>query len=155
MATLTLGAQPGFTEIADSTFDAGNAVSAATMKALNADAKFATVRQEIFEGYYHHGDTVILPTSAADGYTYARAELNYMWSIYATAPPSSITAGQTTPPSLTTRGAAGQLLEIQGWVVDPTTGVVSLNTHYYVTNGAEGTTTDGVIKVTVIATRLK
>ena len=75
--SLSLGTQPGFTEIADSTFDAGNAASDSALKAVNAAAKFGVVRNEQFYGYYANGETVALPVSPADGYAYSRSELRY------------------------------------------------------------------------------
>ena len=44
--SLTLSAQPGFTELPDSDFDAGNVASDTNMKALNAASKFGVVRNE-------------------------------------------------------------------------------------------------------------
>ena len=80
--SLTLTAQPGFTELPDNDFDAGAPASDSNMKALNAAAKFGVVRNEQFYGYYANGETVVLPVSPADGYAYSRQELLYSWSVY-------------------------------------------------------------------------
>src|SRR5258708_4541263 len=106
MSSLTLSAQPGFTEIPDSAFNAGNAVSQATAQQLNADAKYAAVRNEQFWGFYKNGETVALPTSPADGYNYVRAELTYDWSLYSTAGPGAgaLNGTQTEPTPAATGG---------------------------------------------------
>ena len=44
--SLTLSAQPGFTDIPDSTFNSAATLSSSALKSLNADAKFGAVRNE-------------------------------------------------------------------------------------------------------------
>jgi len=153
MATLTLTSQPGFTEIADTAFDAGNAVTAANMKAINADAKFAAVRTEEFWGYYKHGETVALPISPADGYAYERAELRYTWSIYWTgAPPGSALNGTQTPPSRGATGGAGHLLQM-GFDIVQTTGVIECTVSYHKDGGEQTDPHDGILMVVTHAKR--
>jgi hypothetical protein len=156
MASLLLSAQPGFTEIADTTFDDGNPVTAATMKALNASAKFAAVRDEQFWGFYKHGETVVLPTSPADGYAYERAELTYDWSIVGTGTPGggAYAGVQVLPAGAGGNGGGGQLLSINA-MVDEATGAVSTLIAYYITNGAQSNTHDGVLMVRTHAQRLR
>jgi hypothetical protein len=48
---------------------------------VSHNAKFANLRPEVFTGIYHNGDTVPLPTSPSDSYAYARAELQYLYSV--------------------------------------------------------------------------
>ncbi|HWE50460.1 MAG TPA: hypothetical protein VG273_11745 [Bryobacteraceae bacterium] len=150
--SLTLMTQPGFTELADTAFDAPNPLTADLLKPLNADAKFAAVRNEQFWGYYRNGETVLLPISAADAYQYSRAELVYTWSIYSTAPPTTALLGTQSTPTPGSRTGGGQLLEITA-NVNQTTGAVAINTAYFVTGGAESDTNDGILFVTVHAQR--
>jgi hypothetical protein len=153
MATLILTSQPGFTEVPDSAFDATNPVTAANMKSINAAAKFAAVRTEEFQGYYKHGETVQLPVSLADGYAYAREELVYAWSVYWTgAPPGSALNGTPTPPSRGATGGSGMLLQM-GFNIDPATGGIACDVSYYVPNGAQTDTHDGILLVTTHAKR--
>jgi len=151
--TLTLTSQPGFTEIPDSAFDAGNPVTAANMKAMNAAAKFSAVRTEEFWGFYKHGETIQLPTSPADGYEYAREELRYTWSIYWTgAPPGSALNGTQTAPSRGATSGSGMLLQM-GFHIDQATGAVTCDVSYYVANGSQTDTQDGILMVTTHAKR--
>jgi hypothetical protein len=154
MATLTLTSQPGFTEVPDSAFDGGNAVTAANMKAINADAKFAAVRTEEFWGYYKHGETVALPISPADGYAYTRAELRYTWSIYwSGSPPGSALNGTQTPPSRGVTSAPGLVLQF-GANVDQATGVVECSMTYHKDGGETSPDThDGILMILTHAKR--
>ncbi len=147
MPTLVLTSQPGFTDVPDSSFDAGNPVTAANMKALNAAAKFAAVRNEEFWGYYKHGETVQLPVSPADWYAYAVEELLFIWAIFWTgAPPGSALNGTQTPPSRGATGGSGNLLQM-GFSVDQATGLVTCDISYYVQGGAQADTNDGILLV--------
>lgn len=149
--SLTLSAQPGFTELADALFDTGATPSDATLKAANSNSKFAAVRNEQFWGFYEHGDTVLLPVSPADGYEYSREELVYSWSIYSSAPPTgAFTAGQQATPTAGANSGAGTLLGVNA-NVDQTTGVVSLTVAYW--NGSQTNTTDGILMVIAHAQR--
>jgi hypothetical protein len=151
--SLILSEQPGFTEIPDTTFDAGNVIAAATMKALNAAAKFAVVRDEQFWGFYKHGETVALPTSPADGYTYQRSELRYTWSWFWTgAAPGSALAGTQTTPSRGATSGQGHLLEFGADVVQAT-GVISTDVHYHKDGGSQTDTHDGILMVVTHAQR--
>jgi hypothetical protein len=147
--SLTLTAQPGFTELPDSTFDAGGPLTSASMKSLNADAKFGAVRNEQFWGYYRNGETVALPTSPIDGYEYSRAELLYSWSIYWTASAPSACNGTHTPSTGAT-GGAGTFLQMRS-NVDQSTGAVSTMVSYY--KSSQTDTTDGILMVMIHAQR--
>jgi hypothetical protein len=151
--SLILGTQPGFTDVADSAFNGGGAASAANLKSVNANAKFAVVRQEVFWGFYKHGETVALPISPADGYQYQRSELNYLWSCYwsAAAPASALNGTQQVPTRGSTSGQ-GTLLQF-GFFVDQNTGVVSTEVDYY--KSQQMNTHDGILLVITIATRDK
>ena len=151
MATLVLSSQPGFTEVPDQSLDAGNPVSSAVLKALNAACKFAAVRTEQYWGYYKHGETVVLPISPADGYAYAREELRYTWSVYWTgAPPGSALLGTQVAPSRGATSGEGTVLSM-GFDVDEASGMVECLVSYYKT--AQQDTHDGILMVMVHGTR--
>ena len=148
--SLTLGTQPGFTEVADSTFDAGNAVSDSALKALNGAAKFGVVRNEQFFGYYKDGETVVLPVSPADAYAYSRSELVYDAIVYWSGSAGSACAGTQTAPTKGATTGQGQLLQF-GYNVDQATGLVSCQASYFKT--AQMDVNDGVLCVVTHAQR--
>jgi len=149
---LTLAAIPGFTELPDASFAAGATASDADMKSLNADAKFAVVRNEQFWGFYKHGETVALPVSPADGYEYARNELLYSWSFYwSGSAPGALNGTHGTPARGATSGG-GTLLEF-GALVDPATGAVTCNVDYF--SGTQHNSNDGILLVITHAQRAR
>ena len=148
--SLTLSAQPGFTELVDSTFNTGNPVSAATNKSLNADVKFAAVRNEQFWGFYRNGETVALPVSPADGYEYSQSELVYSWSWYWTGSAPTALNGTQSPPTGGATSGSGTLLQMQSQV-NQSTGLVSTVVSYYKT--AQQDTNDGILMVITHAQR--
>jgi len=148
--SLTLGTQPGFTEIADTSFDAGNPLTDTIMTQLNEAAKFGVVRNEQFFGYYANGETVVLPVSPADGYAYERSELLYSWGWYWTGAATGPCAGTMTPPPRGATSGQGNLLQM-GANVDQTTGLVSTVVSYFKT--AEQDTNDGILLVVTQAMR--
>lgn len=150
MPSLTLTSQPGFTEVPDSSLDAGNPVTSAVIKAMNSASKFAAVRTEQFYGYYRNGETVVLPVSPADGYQYAREELLYSWSTYWTGGAPSALNGTQTAPTRGATGGEGNLLQF-GANVDQVTGAVSCVASYYKTSQQDPN--DGILLVITHATR--
>ena len=148
--SLTLLTPPGFTEIPDANFAAGATASDTDLKALNADAKFAAVRNEQFWGFYKNGDTVALPVSPADGYTYGRTELVYSFSWWWTGSCPSVCAGTQTPPTKGATSGPGTVLQMWG-EVNQATGVVTTQVSYYKTSQTD--TGDGVLLVIVHALR--
>jgi len=149
--SLTLVAAPGFTEIPDANFNAGNPLSDSDLKNLNAAAKFAAVRGEQFWGFYKHGETVAVPTSPADGYVYSRSELIYVASFFNTGSYGGALAGTQVAPVPGATSQPGTVLQF-GCFVDPGTGVVSCAVAYF--NGStQHNTTDGIVVVTTIALR--
>lgn len=151
MSTLTLSTQPGFTDIPDSALNAGNPVTATTLKAVKNDAEFAAVRSEEFWGYYKHGETVQLPVSPADGYEYTRQELFYTWMWYWTGrPPSSPLNGTQTLPARGATTPGGTLLSL-GSIVDQATGLITLDVSYF--NGNTTNSNDGILIVMIHAKR--
>jgi hypothetical protein len=150
--SLSLSSIPGFTEILDTAFAAGSAVSDAVMKALSAVAKFAVVRNEQFYGYYKNGEIVALPVSPADGYPYSRAELRYTWSWYWTGSGGADCNGATNPPTKGSTTGEGLMLQ-SGANVDQLTGLVSTTVSYYKT--AQQDKADGILLVMVHAQRAR
>ncbi len=150
MASLTLSTIPGFTAIPTSDFDAGNPATDTDLKALKSNAEFAAVRNEQFWGYYKSGETVGLPTSPADGYTYARNELVYSYSFYWTGSATGACNGTHTAPGRGATTGAGTVLQT-GALVDPATGVVTTNVSYFKT--AQTDTNDGILLVITHAQR--
>lgn len=148
--SLTLSAQPGFTEIPDTTFAAGNAASSSAMTALNDDAKFAAVRNEQFYGYYRNGETVVLPVSPADGYEYSMSELRFSHSWYWTGSATGPCDGTETPPPRGATSGSGLILQL-GADVNQQTGLVTTNVSYYKTG--EQDTNDGILMVITHAQR--
>ncbi|HEX4311875.1 MAG TPA: hypothetical protein VHZ25_17730 [Acidobacteriaceae bacterium] len=148
--SLSLSAQPGFTDIADSTWDNGNAITAPNVKALNANAQFGAVRNEQFWGFYRDSETVATPVSPADGYAYSRAELRYTWSIFWTGSASGALNGTQATPSRGARSGGGTLLEV-GFNVDQATGGVACTVDYF--SGTQTNTHDGILMVTTHAQR--
>jgi len=151
--SLTLSTVPGFTEIPDTSFNAGATASDSDLKALNADAKFAAVRNEQFWGYYKHGETGALPVSPVDGYVYARSELVCTWSVYwSGAPPAGALNGTHTSPARGATSAGGTLLQM-GFEVVQATGAVTCAVSYY--SGSQHDTNDGILLVVTHAQRLR
>ena len=148
--SLTLSTQPGFAEIPDSTFAAGNAASSSAMTALNENAKFAAVRNEQFYGYYANGETVVLPVSPADGYAYSRGELRYSFSWYWSGSATGACAGTETAPPRGATSGSGQVLQF-GANVDQGTGAVTTNVSYW--KSSEQDTNDGILLVITHAQR--
>lgn len=148
--SLTLTSQPGFTEVTDATFDTGNPVTSAALKSVNADAKFAAVRNEQFWGYYRNGETVMLPVSAADGYEYSRKELLYSWSVYWTGSQLTALNGTQSAPAGGATSGSGTPLQMK-FNVDQTTGLVSTIVSYYKTSQQD--TNDGILLVVTHAQR--
>ncbi len=152
MPSLTLASAPGFTELSASNFDAGNTASDTDMKALNADAKFAAVRNEQFWGYVRNGETIALPTSPADGYVYSRSELLYLWSWYSTGNAPADLAMTHTPPAPGGSTGDGTILQMTA-NVDQASGVVTCGVAYF--KSSQTNTTNGILLVMVHAQRMR
>jgi hypothetical protein len=148
--SLTLSAQPGFTEIADATFNVGNPVTDSAMKSLNESAKFAVVRNEQFYGYYRSRETVVLPVSPSDGYAYSRAECLYTWSWYSTTSAPSPCQGMMTAPIAGPTTGSGTVLSAAAYV-DQATGNVTCQVAYW--KSSQQNTADGILLVVTHAQR--
>ncbi|MDE2097876.1 MAG: hypothetical protein KGL39_11555 [Patescibacteria group bacterium] len=152
---------PNFSQIANSSFNTGATLTQAVMQALARCAKFAAVRTEEFYGYYINGQTVVLPVSPIDGYSYARSELSYLCSAYWTGAMLPDTFGSLLGDAgidadgglwPTARGYAtgpGQLVRVS-MTVNQSTGAVTTSMTY-----GGSSTSDGVVLVTTIARRMR
>jgi hypothetical protein len=117
-AFCTRSATPGSTPLANSfaeipltEFIPGHSLRASTVLAIKKNVDEAVLTPEFFGPTVHaNGDTIALPVSAVDGYTYARSELTYIW-----------TWADTTP-------APGTHVRVPLFFgyVNPTTGVLTL-----------------------------
>ncbi len=70
-----------FTDLDDSAFFFGAPLGDTSIKNVNQNAKFAIVSHEFSLATYVNGNTVSLPTSAVDGYTYTRSQLYYYYTL--------------------------------------------------------------------------
>ena len=94
MAFCTRAATPGslplsdtFTEIDDGRFVPGTTLRASDVLQIKRNIDEAILTPEFFGVFeYANGDTVPLPTSPIDSYTYSRDELTYVWAYNALRP---------------------------------------------------------------------
>jgi hypothetical protein len=143
--SIVLNNIPGFSDLADSNF-AGEqfALGINFARALD-NATFGMVRPEVFVGRYINGDTVTLPTSPIDGYTYEREELSYAYSFSLTGGTSTSSNGAPSLPGAVRYLAAE---------VNQVTGLVSTYVEYLVGNGSGAAiSNDGTLTVFTFATR--
>ncbi|KKL23919.1 hypothetical protein LCGC14_2420570, partial [marine sediment metagenome] len=135
-AGLTITGTTAFTDVNGANLASGKKMNDKNMVEVNQSIKFAALRPEYFLTTQAHGSTVPLPTSPVDGYTYARSELVYMAIRQDTSNPGSI----------------GSLLTLHGFVRQDT-GVVTLNTFYFVQGGSQTNTNNGTLRVITIGLR--
>lgn len=140
---LVLGHEPGFSDVSDYNFAAGQLARGLDLIKVAENASFGMVRFEVFYGEYKNGDTVNMPISPVDGYNYTRTELMYIWCIRSTVNPSS---GWS---------SAQEALWYGNWKVDQTTGAVSCEEWYTWIHAAKPAvqSQDGVLGVFTIAQR--
>lgn len=138
---------PGFSDLPDSVLATDDPTFALHVGEISFNAAFGMVRTEIFPYILKHGDTVPLPVSCADGYTYAREELLYIWTVR-----------NSTDPSTNWMGGP-DCLWFTNWNVDQTTGAVFSEEWYERSSTAdsrmESKTNDGSILVFTIGQRQK
>jgi hypothetical protein len=136
---------PGFADLPDRVLEAEQPALGMLISRISGNASFGMVRPEVFVGRYKNGETVNLPVSDVDGYTYQRSELMYVWGIYSTVNPVS---GWISGP-----GA----LWYAAWKVDQSTGEVSTVEFYRKSEGKlqdnSAASEDGVLQVFTIAQR--
>jgi hypothetical protein len=78
-ASLSLAAS--FTELDPSFFFPGETLRASTLTTIEDNINEAILTPEFFgPTTYHNGDTIPLPTSPVDGYSYSRSELTYVFT---------------------------------------------------------------------------
>lgn len=153
MSQLTFSSIPGFFDLLDSAIAAGQPLTDDAITKISHNAKAAAVRNErIYMGFFKHGDTVGLPTSPVDGYSYARSEVQYDFTRYAIrAPAAGFVSGQAARPAQ----ASSQPASLYWFVTDinDSTGVVFMQTNYW--DGSHETpTNDGIVKVYAVCQRL-
>lgn len=129
-----------FAEIDESEFMPGSPMAGHLIQQLNENIRQAAYSPEVFGPFTKgDGDTISLPTSLIDGYTYARNELFYIWEW-------SDTTNQT-----------GTHLRTPLWYgdIDQSTGTVTLAAWRLAAGGPilDDNNTLCRIRVTVIATR--
>jgi hypothetical protein len=141
----TLSKIPGFSDLPDRVLEAEQPALGMLISRINGNASFGMVRPEVFVGRYKDGETVNLPVSTVDGYTYQRSELMYIWGIYSTVNPAT---GWISGP-----GA----LWYAAWKVDQSSGAVSCIEFYRKSEGKlqdnSAASQDGVLQVFTIAQR--
>src|SRR5262249_28982140 len=143
MSVLTLQSSPGFTDVQDSALVANSPAYGFKLAQISDNAAFGMCGLEVFVGDYKHGDTVLLPVSATDGYVYSRSELLYVWTVLNSVNPQS---GWI---------SAVDSLWFTNWNVDQTTGVV-FSEEWYRRSGNHANptkTNDGTLRVFTIAQR--
>jgi hypothetical protein len=153
MAQLIIGSPPVFVDVADATVASNRPLTATNFLRISRNAKHGSVRHEvIYMGFFGNGDTVPLPISPVDGYTYGQEEIQYNFRLYSTrAPGAGFTPGQKTVPAI----SGDQNGNLYYWTasIDDATGYVSLLTSSYKEGGREDTPFDGIVKVYAICQR--
>jgi|HubBroStandDraft_2_1064218.scaffolds.fasta_scaffold02392_2 hypothetical protein len=86
---LTLEVPPGYSDLSDSALATPSPTFGLDLLKIYDNAVFGLTRPEIFITPQVNGDTVALPVSPIDGYTYQQSELIYMWGIRSTADQTS------------------------------------------------------------------
>jgi len=153
MSELLLTSQPGFTELLASSLVTGTPLTSTLLKAINDNARFACVRTETFYGYYLVGESVLLPTSPADGYEYSAQECRFLWSLYWSGSGQGPLVGVTYLPTRGVTSQPGWVLQM-GFTIDQNTGLISGGVSYW-TGSQQLDTTDGILMVVTIAKRAR
>lgn len=129
-----------FAELSEELIVPGNTMRASTLLQLNKNSAQAAVSPEFFGPTdYTNGQTIPVPTSAVDGYTYARAELLYICEWRKTGDG--------------TAGASDIRIVIMNASVNGTTGVVTTQVYRLPSGGTPTLTNDGTLRVLVVAQR--
>lgn len=154
MSALTLDKIPGFADIPAIALYAGNLALGSHLAKISDNAALGMIRLEKFKGLYKNGDTIPLPVSAVDGYTYTREELIYIWGVQTSFNPS--TGWITGPDALWYAG-----WKVQQWndtlgADNSQAGLVSTEEWYRKSTGDDDgaqSSNDGVLEVLVIGQR--
>ena len=157
MAQLNWSSIPGAVDLPDGNLAADQPLTDYDLVKISNNAKFGAVRPETFYGWYRNGETVLLPTSPADGYQYSRGELEYEVAAWCSRSPSGATNGAPTKPARANlNDGPGVLFLMDFWVEEKNeanSGLVHCEVNYW-NNGNEVQTYGGFVKVRTIATRL-
>lgn len=142
---LTLTEPPGFADLQNSSLLHDTPALGIYLAKISQNAAFGMVRPEVFAGLYKHGETVIIPTSAVDGYQYSLSECTFVWGIQSTL---NQTSGWITGPDS---------LWYAAWDVDQATGNVECIEYYRRSgdNDQAAQSNDGLLQVWTICQRLK
>jgi hypothetical protein len=128
-----------FAEIAESAFFPGQPLPYTLMRQINNNVKSALVRQEFFgPATFSNGQTVPLPVSPIDGYSYKRSELFYAWEIATTGP------------------EVGGIYDIRFWEFDASVssgGLVSIHEARNSTGGGIFNVHEGSVRVVTVGIR--
>ncbi len=134
---LSMTAAPAWLDQADTEFDLDSVWKESRAQGMSRNAKRSVVQAEVFDlGEFTNGQTVPLPVSPLDGYTYAYTEISFMFS-WRWSPAAS---GSTTP-------SDGKTISRLKASVNATTGVVSTEVTYRLGASTDQVTTDGKIHV--------
>lgn len=146
MATFTLNSIPGFADQSDAICAADDPALGLILGRISSNAAFGMARLEVFQAWYYDGQTVALPVSPIDGYSYSRDELTYVWGPHLTGNKDSNWASYGPP----------WTMWYAAYNVDQATGDVSCATGYRGNPDhadRQAHTNDGVLKVWTIAQR--
>lgn len=153
MSQLTIATPPPFTDTPEDLLAAGQPLKASPILQMLRNSKYAAAREEIMlMGFFQNGDTIPLAVSPVDGYEYSAEEITYRPMIYSTRVATGFTPGQKTRPTMSPVGTPGNLYWWTFNVADATR-VVALTTSYYIVDGDESITNDGVVKVLAVCQR--
>jgi hypothetical protein len=141
--SLVLTHEPGFSDVSDNNFVAGQLARGFDLIKISENAAFGMARMEFFYGEYSNGQTVNLPVSPIDGYEYQRDECQYIWNVRSTVNPSSGWA------------SGEEALWIANWYVTQATGAVFCEEWYSWVHADHPPiqSSDGILGVYTIATR--
>jgi len=138
----------GWFDIPDTAWTAGNIALEDVLVALNALVRFGAVADEYFTAdangnqlQFRNGESVPLPRSADDGYSYSLPEALYPFAL-------DFSANVDTQ----VNGGNGNVLYAVDYV-EQDTGVVHSNLNYYVQGGQDSAATDGGTTVMVVTRR--
>lgn len=154
MSQLLFASVPAFNDLADATVAANKCITDQAIQRISNNAKWGAVRcEQVFMGFYKHGDTIPLPVSPVDGYAYSNSgspkEVVFLFELYSTrAPAASFQSGQSTSPAIS-NSQSGNIY----WFTNDisTTGVVAISIGY--TAASNTATHDGIVKVWALCQR--
>jgi len=135
---LTVTGTVAFDDLDDKAFFSGVILGDDDVIKINQNSKFSALRPEIFVTVETDGDTVPLPVSTIDGYTYVRAECFYIWVRNDTGAPI----------------VGGSFLTLHGFIRQDT-GVVKNKLLFHQQGGSGSIQAHGGFRCIIIAMRTK